>query len=316
MAIFVVLLPAKRQKTTDMEDTDEKTRERKIYRVTIIGSICNLMLLIFKFVAGIVGQSAAMIADAMHSLSDFVTDIIVIVFVKISNKPQDKDHDFGHGKYETLATAIIGIILFFVGIGILWNGACSIWGVLHGEKLEEPGKIALYAALASIVLKEALYQYTRIVGEKVNSKSVVANAWHHRSDALSSVGTFIGIGGAIMGLEILDPLASLVVCGLIIKVAVEIYIAAFNQVIDRSADKETLEKIENTINSVSGVKHIDDVKTRMHGSKIYVDVEIAVDGSLTVYDGHKIAEEVHHKIEDTLPEAKHCMVHVNPYKEK
>ena len=167
-------------------ETASLSREKEIYKVTIVGSIANFVLLAFKFVAGILGHSAAMLADAVHSLSDFVTDVIVLVFVRISNKPQDKDHDYGHGKYETLATAIIGILLLLVGFGILWNGAFSIWAFMKGEQLEAPGMVALIAALISILLKEILYQYTVIKGKNLNSQAVVANAWHHRSDAFSS----------------------------------------------------------------------------------------------------------------------------------
>lgn len=177
---------------------EDAARERGIYRVTLVGSVANLLLLIFKFVAGIVGHSAAMLADAVHSLSDFVTDIIVLVFVRISSKPEDEGHDYGHGKYETLATAIIGIILVLVGFGIFWNGVQSIWSFLQGESLSEPGMLALVAAVVSIVVKELLYQYTVLRGKSLNSQAVVANAWHHRSDALSSIGTAVGIGGAIL----------------------------------------------------------------------------------------------------------------------
>ena len=201
------------------------SREKEIYKVTIVGSIVNFVLLAFKFVAGILGHSAAMLADAVHSLSDFVTDVIVLVFVRISNKPQDKDHDYGHGKYETLATAIIGILLLLVGFGILWNGAFSILSFMKGEQLEAPGMVALIAALISILLKEILYQYTVIKGKNLNSQAVVANAWHHRSDAFSSIGTAIGIGGAILLGEhwrVLDPIAAVIVSFFIMKVAIHL----------------------------------------------------------------------------------------------
>ena len=203
------------------EKSEEAVREAGIYRVTLVGSVVNLLLLVFKFVAGILGHSAAMLADAVHSLSDFVTDIIVIVFVRISSKPEDEGHDYGHGKYETLATAIIGLILLFVGFGILWNGATSIWDFWQGGELKEPGMLALWAALVSILFKELLYQYTVLKGRRLNSQAVVANAWHHRSDALSSIGTAVGIGGAILLGEqwlVLDPLAAVVVSLFIMKV--------------------------------------------------------------------------------------------------
>ena len=192
-------------------ESEKSSREKGIYKVTIVGSIVNFLLLVFKFFAGIVGHSAAMLADAVHSLSDFITDIVVIVFVRIAGKPEDKGHDYGHGKYETLATAIIGLLLLCVGFGIFWNGASSIYTFLRGGQLESPGVVALVAALVSIVSKEILYQYTVIQGKKLNSQAVIANAWHHRSDALSSIGTAIGIGGAILlgdHWRVLDPVAA------------------------------------------------------------------------------------------------------------
>ena len=217
-------------------ETASLSREKEIYKVTIVGSIANFVLLAFKFVAGILGHSAAMLADAVHSLSDFVTDVIVLVFVRISNKPQDKDHDYGHGKYETLATAIIGILLLLVGFGILWNGAFSIWAFMKGEQLEAPGMVALIAALISILLKEILYQYTVIKGKNLNSQAVVANAWHHRSDAFSSIGTAIGIGGAILLGEhwrVLDPIAAVIVSFFIMKVSRIISVRGVSVVIVR-----------------------------------------------------------------------------------
>ena len=200
----------------------ETKREKEIYKVTLVGSAVNVVLLVFKFVAGIVGHSSAMIADAVHSLSDFVTDVVVLVFVKISSKPKDKTHDYGHGKYETLALTIIGIALLAVAIGIIVNGATKIALWLDGTELEAPKMLAFWAAIVSIVLKEAVYRYSIIKAKSLNSKAVEANAWHHRSDALSSVGTAIGIGGAIFFGQkwtILDPIASVVVGAFIIKVA-------------------------------------------------------------------------------------------------
>ena len=218
-------------------DKEDAVREKGIYHVTVVGSGVNFLLLLFKFFAGIVGHSAAMLADAVHSLSDFVTDIIVIVFVRISSKPEDEGHDYGHGKYETLATAIIGIVLLFVGFGILWNGASSIYHFLHGGSLQEPGMLALIAALVSIVFKEALYRYTVFKGKKLNSQAVVANAWHHRSDALSSIGTAVGIGGAILlgnHWRVLDPIAAVVVSFFIMKVAVKLLIPCVDELLEKS----------------------------------------------------------------------------------
>lgn len=204
---------------------NEKHREKQIYRVTIVGSIANFGLLVFKLVAGILGKSSAMIADAVHSLSDFITDIIVLLFVRVSTKPRDAGHDYGHGKYETLATAIIGLVLLMVGTGIFWNGLNKILAVARGETIGSPDMIALIAAVVSIAVKEMLYRYSVRVGRRVQSQAVVANAWHHRSDAFSSIGTALGIGGAIfLGKDwhILDPVAAVVVSVFIVKVAIQL----------------------------------------------------------------------------------------------
>ena len=293
-------------------DKEEIAREKGIYRVTIVGSVVNFLLLLFKFFAGIMGHSAAMLADAVHSLSDFVTDIIVIVFVRISSKPEDEGHDYGHGKYETLATAIIGIILLGVGFGIFWNGASSIYRFLHGGSLQEPGMLALIAAVVSIVVKEWMFWYTRGAAKKINSGALMADAWHHRSDAMSSVGAFVGIFGARMGYPILDPIASVVICLLIGKASIDIFRDAVDKMVDRSCDRQTEESIRRTVLSVEGVKRVDLLQTRLFGSKIYVDLEIAADGTQTLDEAHQIAEHVHHAIEHTFPDVKHCMVHVNP----
>ena len=300
-----------------MKEIDPGARERKIFRVTIIGSITNLLLLVFKFAAGIVGQSAAMIADAVHSLSDFITDIIVIIFVKIANKPQDKDHDFGHGKYETLATAIIGLVLFFVGAGIFWNGAKSIWGFLHGQALEEPGMIALWAALISIVSKEALYQYTRIAGEKVNSKSVVANAWHHRSDALSSIGTAAGIGGAILlgeNWRVLDPAAAVVVSFFIIKVAYKLFKPCIDELIEASLPDETERQITDILLSLPEVSSPHNLRTRRIGNNCAVDVHVRMDGKMTVEQSHAVTRELETKLKGLLGSGAFISIHVEPVK--
>ena len=224
----------------------QSNREKEIFRVTWTGSIVNFALLIFKFVAGIVGHSAAMVADAVHSLSDFVTDIIVVAFVRISGKPEDEGHDYGHGKYETLATAIIGLILFFVGIGIMFNGTKSIFDTINGKPLAAPSILALIVAALSILLKELLYRYTIHKAKVLNSQAMIANAWHHRSDAFSSIGTLIGIGGAICLGErwrILDPLAAVVVSVFIVKVAVQLLKPCVDELLERSLPAETENRI-------------------------------------------------------------------------
>lgn len=250
-------------------DTESTMREREIYRVTIVGSIVNFLLLVFKFFAGIAGHSAAMLADAVHSLSDFITDIIVILFVRLSAKPEDEGHDYGHGKYETLATVIIGIFLVFVGFGIFWNGASSIYRFFQGETLQEPGRIALMGAIASIIFKEILYQYTAFKGRKLNSQAVIANAWHHRSDAFSSIGTALGIGGAILlgdQWRILDPAAAVIVSFFIMKVAVGLLIPCVDELLEKSLPSEVEEKILETILSFPGVTSPHHLRTRRIGS--------------------------------------------------
>ncbi len=293
------------------------TRQSSIYKVTIIGSICNFLLLVFKFLAGFLGHSSAMIADAVHSLSDFVTDIIVLVFVKISGKPQDKDHDYGHGKYETLATALIGVILVFVGLGIMWNGLTSIWAFLKGEPLGEPGILALVAALVSIVLKEILYRYTALVGKRVDSQSVVANAWHHRSDAFSSVGTAVGIGGAILlgpSWRVLDPLAAVIVSVFIIKVAVELIVPCIDELLEKSLPEEVEDEILKVVLSVPGVSDPHNLRTRKIGNARAVTVHVRMDGNLTVNQSHELTRTIETGIRGILGQNTFVSVHVEPVK--
>ncbi len=292
-------------------------RERRIYRVTIVGSVVNLALLLFKFAAGILGRSAAMLADAVHSLSDFVTDVIVLLFVRISNKPQDKDHDYGHGKYETLATALIGIILFFVGLGIFWNGARSIWAFVRGETLEAPGILALVAALLSIVTKEILYRYTVIVGRREQSQAVIANAWHHRSDALSSVGTAVGIGGAILlgdNWRVLDPVAAVVVSIFIVKVAWEMVVPCANELMEQSLPEQTERKIEEILLSFPGVTEPHNLRTRRVGNNCAIDVHVRMDGNLTLHQSHETTRAMEQRLRELLGEGTFINIHVEPAK--
>ena len=231
-------------------------RNQEIYKVTLVGGVVNVVLLLFKFVAGIVGHSAAMVADAVHSLSDFVTDVIVLVFVHISGKPKDKSHDYGHGKYETLAMTLIGVALLIVAIGIIYHGAMKIVAWMNGEQLEAPGTLALWAALLSVLLKEGVYQYSMVKARQLNSQVVEANAWHHRSDALSSVGTAIGIGGAIfLGQRwtVLDPIASLVVGAFIVKVAVDLLHRGIDDLMEHSLPEDVEEEILRIVGELKGV---------------------------------------------------------------
>lgn len=296
---------------------EDSAREKGIYKVTIVGSIVNFLLVVFKFFAGIVGHSAAMLADAVHSLSDFVTDIIVIIFVRISSKPEDEDHDYGHGKYETLATAIIGIILLLVGFGIFWNGATSIYRFLNGASLPELGMLALIAALISIASKEILYQYTVFQAKKLNSQAVVANAWHHRSDALSSVGTAIGIGGAILlgdRWRVLDPAAAVVVSFFIMKVAVQLLIPCVEELLEKSLPAEVEDKIQETILSFPEVSSPHHLRTRRIGSYYAIEVHIRMNGKIPLEDAHRTATAIENKLREQFGRGTHIGIHLEPEK--
>ena len=297
--------------------TMEESREKQIYRVTLAGSLVNFLLLVFKFLAGILGHSAAMLADAIHSLSDFITDVIVIAFVRISSKPEDECHDYGHGKYETLATAIIGLLLLVVGAGIFWNGATSIVRFLRGELLPEPGMIALMAALVSILLKEILYQYTAFMGKRLDSQAVVANAWHHRSDALSSIGTAVGIGGAILlgdRWRVLDPIAAVVVSLFIVKVALQLLKPCVDELLEKSLPADVEAEMERVILSVPGVPDPHRLRTRRIGSYCAVSAHVRMDGRITLEEAHRAATEVEHRLKDLLGKGTLVSIHVEPVK--
>lgn len=299
------------------QNKEDATREKGIYRVTVVGSIVNFLLLLFKFFAGIAGHSAAMLADAVHSLSDFVTDIIVIVFVRISAKPQDEGHDYGHGKYETLATALIGIFLLFVGVGIMWNGATSIYHFLRGGTLQQPGMLALVAALVSIVFKEVLYQYTVFKGRKLNSQAVIANAWHHRSDALSSIGTALGIGGAILlgsHWRVLDPAAAVIVSFFIMRVAVKLLIPCVEELLEKSLPAAVEKEILETILSVPGVSSPHHLRTRRIGSYCAVEVHVRMDGAISLEEAHSKATAAEMKLKELLGKGTLVNIHVEPVK--
>ena len=290
-------------------------REKEIYKVTLVGGAVNVILLIFKFLAGVIGHSSAMIADAVHSLSDFVTDIIVLVFVKISNKPQDKSHDYGHGKYETLALTIIGIALMAVAIGIIVKGAVKIASWANGETLEAPGVLAFWAAIVSIVLKEAVYRYSIIKAKQLDSKAVEANAWHHRSDALSSIGTAVGIGGAIfLGQRwvILDPIASVVVGAFIVKVAFDLLRNGIGDLMEQSLPDEVENEILRLSSEVPGVTEPHDLRTRRIGNHYAIELHILMDGSITLKEAHDKASEVEDILRQRYGSDTHVVVHVEP----
>lgn len=290
-------------------------REDEIARVTLTGSVVNLLLVGLKAVAGLVGHSAAMISDAVHSLSDFVTDIVVLVFVRVSARPQDEDHDYGHGKYETLATLFIGLALAAAAVGIVVSGAGKLARWLQGEDLPAPGKIALWAALGSIVAKELLFQYTRIKGKHLESKALEANAWHHRSDALSSVGTAIGIGGAILlgsRWTVLDPLASIVVGAMLVKVAWDLLGPSFGELTDSSLPADTEQEMLAIIGGVPGVEDPHNLRTRRIGNRIAAEVHIRLDGTLPLSEAHEKASEVERRFKDRFGAQSHIIVHMEP----
>ena len=292
-------------------------REKAILRTTWAGSAINLALLIFKFVTGFVGHSSAMIADAVHSLSDFVTDIVVILFVRIAGKPQDEGHDYGHGKYETLATAIIGIVLMFVGIGIFVNSAGSIIDVCRGKRLDAPGILPFIAAFVSIVTKEILYRYTVIKGRQLNSKALIANAWHHRSDAFSSIGTLVGIGGAIFlgtGWRVLDPIAALIVSLFIIKVSVELIKPCIDELLEKSLPKEIEDKILSIILSHDGVSSPHHLRTRHIGNHIAIEIHIRMNGTMTLKDAHEITKKIEAALKSEFGPETHIGIHMEPTK--
>lgn len=295
----------------------QSNREKEIFRVTWTGSIVNFALLVFKFVAGIVGHSAAMVADAVHSLSDFVTDIIVVAFVRISGKPEDEGHDYGHGKYETLATAIIGLILFFVGIGIMFNGAKSVFDTINGKPLAAPSILALTVAALSILLKELLYRYTIHKAKGLNSQAMIANAWHHRSDAFSSIGTFIGIGGAIcLGEQwrILDPLAAIVVSIFIMRVAVQLLKPCVDELLERSLPAETENIILDIIRSFPEVSEPHHLRTRRIGNHLAIEVHIRMNGNTPLAEAHSLASEVEKRLKYEFGKDTHIGIHMEPLK--
>ena len=283
----------------------------------MLGMFVNVLLFAFKLVAGIVGRSGAMIADAVHSASDFATDIVVLAFVRISAKPRDDDHKWGHGKYETLASLIIGVALLAVGVEILLDGAEKIRSVIDGEVLPRPGIIAVIAAAVSIVVKEALYQYTVRKGKTLDSPSVVANAWHHRSDALSSIGALLGIGFAYFLGEkwrIADPIAAIVVAALIIKVAIDLCRTALAELLEKSLPRAVEEEILSIILTTPNVYKPHNLRTRRIGSNIAIEVHIRVDGGMTVQDSHEISREIERSLRARFGDRTAVAIHIEPMK--
>lgn len=290
-----------------------KNNEKIAIKVSIISIILNCLLTLIKFISGVISKSSAMISDSVHSLSDVLSTFVVIIGVKIANKKADSDHPYGHERIECVSAIILSVMLFIIGALIGING---IKNVTNSSNLVMPGVLALIASIISIISKEAMYQYTIRVSKKINSAALKADAWHHRSDALSSIGSFIGILGSRLGFKIFDPLASVIISLCIIKVSIDIFKDAIDKMVDKSCDKEVIDKVISVIEKNESVKNIDDIKTRQFGNKAYVDVEISVDENLLLKDAHKVAEEIHNSVENEINIVKHCMVHVNPYEVK
>lgn len=291
------------------------TRDQQISRVTWLGMAINAVLTAFKLVAGAVGKSSAMMADGVHSLSDFISDIIILVFLKVSGKGRDKNHDFGHGKFETMATFILSIILIVVAARILSNGVESISAVLRGEEIAIPSMIAFIAAAVSIVAKEFCFRITEYVGKKVNSPAVVANAWHHRSDALSSVGSLVGIGCAIwLGKKwvILDPIAGCVISVVIFVVAVKMALPAMKELLDISLPEETENEIIRLASGVEGVKDVHNLKTRSHGPSVIIDAHVVVDYRMSIVEAHNIATKVEDLLAEHFGRETQISIHIEP----
>ena len=288
---------------------DNQNVVKTAVKVSSVSIILNIILSLLKLLAGIFGRSMAMLSDAIHSLSDVFGSFIVIIGVKMSQKKEDSDHPYGHDRLECLASLALGAILFTTGALLIYEG---IKKVISGANISTPGTVALIVAIVSIVVKEGMYWYTKISADKINSDALRAEAWHHRSDALSSIGSLIGVSGAMLGVKILDPIIACVIGLVIIKVSYDIVKEAVDKMVDKACDEETVDKIKALILQTEGVEGLDLLKTRMFGTKIYVDVEISADGNLNLSSSHEIAETVHDSIENQFEDVKHCTVHVNP----
>lgn len=280
-------------------------------RVSYTTMAVNIFLTLFKLFAGLFSRSSAMVSDAVHSASDVFSTVIVLIGIKISEKSSDEGHQYGHERFECVAAILLSVMLATTGFFIGFKGVKSVFS--GRENIAVPHSLALFAAVLSIIAKEAMFRYTKAAAKKINSGALMADAWHHRSDALSSVGSFVGILGARLGFPFLDPLASVVICVFIVKVSVEIFIDAMEKMTDHAAGSETISKIYELTEKETGVISIDDLKTRKFGDKIYIDLEISADGNITLYEAHDIAERVHDSIEKEIPAVKHCMVHINPF---
>ena len=295
---------------TEHQPSSEYTLAMRVSRQSIA---VNLLLSVGKLIAGIFGHSAAMVSDAVHSASDVFSTLIVMVGLKLSGRAADENHEYGHERLECVAAILLAVVLAATGAGI---GISGIESIRSAQTLAVPGLMALWAAVISIVVKEAMYWYTRWAANKCGSAALMADAWHHRSDALSSIGSLVGIAGARLGFPVLDPIASIVICIFILKAALDIFRQAIEQLTDQAASPKLEREMKKLILQQNGVRALDLLKTRQFGSKIYVDVEFSADGDLTLVQAHDIAQRVHDQIESAFPMVKHCMVHVNPLEEK
>lgn len=296
---------------------EQMTREQEIYRVTIWGSVFNAMLVAFKFIAGVAGNSSAMVADAMHSLSDFLTDILVLVFVRISAKPQDKSHDYGHGKYETIASFVIALALLAAAVGIIVSGVQKLAAWFGGTELEVPGQIALWAALLSIAVKELLYQYTIRRGKAIESQALVTNAWHHRSDAISSVGAALGIGGALLlgdRWAVLDPIAGIIVGAMLIKTSFDLLRGSMDDLTECSLPEDTEQEMMDIIRSVPDVFDPHNLRTRRIGSHIAIEVHVRMNDDTPLKQAHERASQIENKLRERFGKHTHVSVHMEPSK--
>ena len=290
-----------------------KTNEQIAIKASLTTIVCDVFLVAFKLFAGIIGNSTAMLADAAHSLSDMLTTFVVMIGVKMANRKADKDHPYGHERFECVAAIILSIVLLATGAGIGWAGIEQMMGIEDGIYIPMPGIIALAAAAVTLVAKEGMYRYKRAAAKKIDSSALMADAWHHRIDALTSIGSFIGILGArLLNHPILDPLAAVVISLFILKAAFDVFRQTISKMTDRACDEETEEQMRQIILSHEKVLGIDMLKTRLFGDKIYVEVEIVVDGSCILHEAHEIAHRVHDTIENGFDKVKHCSVHVNP----
>ena len=296
---------------------NDMSREKEIYKVTLVGSAGNVALLTFKFIAGVLGHSSAMIADAVHSLSDFITDIIVLAFVHVSAKPQDKDHDYGHGKYETFASFIIGLALIAAATGIIVAGVTKLIDWAGGKQLAAPGWLALAAAVISVLVKEVLYRYTAIRGKHLDSQALVANAWHHRSDALSSIGTMVGIGGAILlgnRWTVLDPLASVVVGGMLVKVSIDLLRTSVGELTESSLSSDIEKEIEDIIRSFPDVSEPHNLRTRRIGNRFAIEAHVRMDGTASLTAAHDRATAIEQRLRERFGPQTHITIHMEPVK--